>query len=998
MQIDWAIYGERNAGHALLAASGSAGVASRITQFTDRPGDPPVGLAWGPVDSGFPLAEHYILLRTLPDPGAGRAGMVRSYAAFVPLGLCADIRSLAAIFRRLPSGLFDATGALDRLDVADAVCSPPWSSPPFGVLEVAARLGSIGAVLPLVWVSSEPYVPAVDAIWKQLPVSLRTTFAFAFQFAPEHKLPVTATLVATTPELGVRWPREQLLRFGSAKCDAFNAVQAWLASFPDSSSFTETLQEYGIAPRTFSELPLLAEFVKLAVRLPTLSFSEACKAVRVVEKYSRAIKVVSSARSALFAKLCSLASKVTLEEVVKLRNLDEKALDDLIAPLQFAIQRAIPLRSLTAQEVVVLEMAADAPDAWWSKPLIDRLNTLAAVGSNKDARNVLELFASRKLRALIAPALSTAVSTEKKLLLGLPDAWSREHCDNIARIAEDRGWMRLHAASLAISRPAVDAIQAHSNVAGARTEGLHLLVERLGFAAIFRAACQYGSSNLIDVVSAKIHADASVVAKLTAGKCNYWCLILARTVERAEGVIAEPLRSIVAGALNHSPAGGIGMDQLGAAVASRDVSVWFELADPQRALSRLKADAQVVTVARMNEYVLAEIHSCNVVRIANPLAFKGVFNVGAICDALASAPLASAVRVGVSAFRTIPFLSDDDCRRWLIDVFTRTHHVKIVPEDAAAIASLLLSAEFPKAAEVVRETVERFGRSDVAPALDEIRYKYQISNMPSPHAQKKRSRLPKVLIATALPLERSAVVEQLGATEYLADLLTDVAKWPPNEPVFEIHVLTTGAGNLEAQRATLRILNRIKPKLAFFVGIGGGIKDSEIGDVAYSTKIYYYEGGKEEDDGIKNRPAAERTSEALVQLAHRVAEQAWQPAAEPREGHLPKATPAVVASGENVLASTAPGAATFQSLKRSFNDTQIVEMEGYGFLNACRDEDVRHCMVIRGISDKLVGKGESDAKGSQPTAARNAAAFLFKLLSSCPILLKKKRKKVFGLI
>jgi nucleoside phosphorylase len=98
---------------------------------------------------------------------------------------------------------------------------------------------------------------------------------------------------------------------------------------------------------------------------------------------------------------------------------------------------------------------------------------------------------------------------------------------------------------------------------------------------------------------------------------------------------------------------------------------------------------------------------------------------------------------------------------------------------------------------------------------------------------------------------------------------------------------------------------------------------------------------------------------------------------------------------------TSSTASTFQHIKATLNDSQIVDMESYGFLRACREERVPHAMVIRGVSDKVAGKAESDAQGNQPLAARNAAAFLFALLRLCPSLLsskKKKRKKFFGIL
>jgi nucleoside phosphorylase len=236
----------------------------------------------------------------------------------------------------------------------------------------------------------------------------------------------------------------------------------------------------------------------------------------------------------------------------------------------------------------------------------------------------------------------------------------------------------------------------------------------------------------------------------------------------------------------------------------------------------------------------------------------------------------------------------------------------------------------------------------------------------------------------------------LPAATYDPDLYADVAPWPDDHPLFEVYVFNTGAGNLGALAAMLRALNKgIKPTLAFFVGVCGAIKDSGIGDVVYSTKVYHYEGGKEESGGIQARPVSLETAQALTQMALRVADKSWQPEVV-ADGRIPSARPAVIASGELVLASTEDGAKNFKLLRSAYNDAQVVDMEAFGFLKAMDETDVKLAMVVRGVSDLITNKGAADARGSQPLAARNATAFLFALIRDCHQLVPKKPKKSRG--
>jgi hypothetical protein len=72
-------------------------------------------------------------------------------------------------------------------------------------------------------------------------------------------------------------------------------------------------------------------------------------------------------------------------------------------------------------------------------------------------------------------------------------------------------------------------------------------------------------------------------------------------------------------------------------------------------------------------------------------------------------------------------------------------------------------------------------------------------------------------------------------------------------------------------------------------------------------------------------------------------------------------------------------------------------MEAFGFLKAMDEADVKLAMVVRGVSDLITGKGAADAKGSQPLATRNAAAFLFALIRDCHQLVPKKPRQSRGI-
>src|SRR5262249_51267773 len=160
-----------------------------------------------------------------------------------------------------------------------------------------------------------------------------------------------------------------------------------------------------------------------------------------------------------------------------------------------------------------------------------------------------------------------------------------------------------------------------------------------------------------------------------------------------------------------------------------------------------------------------------------------------------------------------------------------------------------------------------------------------------------------------------------------------------------------------------------RPQITLFVGIGGGLKDVELGHVVAASKVYAYESGKVGQQ-FQPRPEAWRASHALEQRARAEARNdEWLTRlGGPYPDPVPEVHIGALAAGEKVLASTQSD--LIRLLKAIYGDTLAVEMEGHGFLAAVHANHSVHALVIRGISDLIDGKSASDATGSQKIAAR----------------------------
>jgi nucleoside phosphorylase len=240
------------------------------------------------------------------------------------------------------------------------------------------------------------------------------------------------------------------------------------------------------------------------------------------------------------------------------------------------------------------------------------------------------------------------------------------------------------------------------------------------------------------------------------------------------------------------------------------------------------------------------------------------------------------------------------------------------------------------------------------------------------------------VIFTSLPVEYQAV------RTHLMDLYEEVH---PRGTIYErgtfffsknqswhIGIVEIGKGNTSAARESERAITYFQPRIILFVGVAGGLKDVQLGDVVAAIKVYGYESGK--------ATTTSRTRPNVVNVTYRLEQRVRAEARKPDwlhriRGPLPERIPRVfvapIAAGEKVLAST--DSAELQFLKAYYDDALAVETEGYGFFQTAHANPQVEAFAIRGISDLIDNKSEADAANSQEIAARHASAFAFEILA-----------------
>jgi nucleoside phosphorylase len=251
--------------------------------------------------------------------------------------------------------------------------------------------------------------------------------------------------------------------------------------------------------------------------------------------------------------------------------------------------------------------------------------------------------------------------------------------------------------------------------------------------------------------------------------------------------------------------------------------------------------------------------------------------------------------------------------------------------------------------------------------------------------------MPCAVILTALTVEYLAVrthLTNLREVIHPQGTIYEQGSFAANDCEWEVGIAEVGAGNSGTAAEAERAIAYFKPDILFFVGIAGGIKDVEIGDVVVATDIYGYEAGKSEEL-FSTRPKAGKSAYALVQRAKSEARKGeWIQRLATSPAVTPHVFVAPIAAGEKVIASRK--SEVFQLLRTTYNDAIAVEMEGFGFLSAAFAYPDIKAIVIRGISDLIEGKNNDSVEPErvrQKTASRHASAFAFEVLAKSETIL-----------
>jgi nucleoside phosphorylase len=201
---------------------------------------------------------------------------------------------------------------------------------------------------------------------------------------------------------------------------------------------------------------------------------------------------------------------------------------------------------------------------------------------------------------------------------------------------------------------------------------------------------------------------------------------------------------------------------------------------------------------------------------------------------------------------------------------------------------------------------------------------------------------------------------------------------------WELFVGCSERSNTSAATAAANAISILKPQVAVFVGVAGGIAgEVTLGDVVAASTVFDYDQGKDTAAGYEPREVQLPSTFGLRQRSTHVAAAptVWPKRITPREENQPESIRAIVepiAAGGKVITSSE--SETARLIERNAPRAVAVETEGAGFLTAIDRTPTVDGIVIRGISDMRDGKATSDRQSWQARATARATAFTFEVL------------------
>lgn len=469
--IHQAIYGEmqgKTSGHGLLAASDERTELFRRvsgqTDLADRPGG---GVLSSPVVRGLFAEDHFLLIKTFPDNSPRlRTGRVFSHALFIPKSDLHRVNNLRDLFR------FHLPGIQKEAKMHSLEYLPQEATTTTEAVD-GREATAISALLenqPFVWLGENGYWEWVARIWPKLPVKVKHTLRIGAAFGPSYVKKEYLSLLYIPEDAKALWERHSFRVIGTDESQVLRSSAAnWLAGDAKKAAPFEILLN-DFAPRldsieTLSQLEAYGKAYHQLDKNPGLN--HLLVLAHFISKISPSEVVGTKGKNRLMAAILKRIPNTPANMCIALIYQHWKGFPDAKTSTSSALRDWLSTHLLNGKEskecgaVLVRALQAETEN-WWVSTVLGYVKIRLRKRQPSDAP-ILWQWMTKEPTLITQHTYWLPDDTENELALNIPTLETAV-ADKILHMAEQKGWLVLHAKVAVECYSAEKAIQAQLRI------------------------------------------------------------------------------------------------------------------------------------------------------------------------------------------------------------------------------------------------------------------------------------------------------------------------------------------------------------------------------------------------------------------------------------------------------------------------------------------------------------------------------------------------------
>ncbi|WP_394992995.1 hypothetical protein [Emticicia sp.] len=1009
--IQQAYYGEVNKAHACITQSvKDSDLTSFLIAFTDRPAALPPNIELMPYLSGTKYANYYIFTKTFPDNLASRAGMVFTHALILNINDIACINLLEDIFINFIGSVPKIRESLEPITISTA--EENFNSQQTELLPkfIQAIISSlIKGVSPILFSGDiDTFEEVLQKIWNFPDVNFRKKIKFRTSFTPSDISEVSdLTIVCIQKEFISKWTGQNVIKSDDDELVSFTSkAEALFLGIVDDNPFNSFLQELNIKNLELSILGQCAGLYDAYTSLITIENPDTLRQnVRILSKVSPHPNHGEIIKNRFLEKLEVLISTGRDTNLKALRNINwqtfsngESRISRLVTDfIDTEFKKTTNLQTNILAEI--LNCSITEEKQVWHFAVYDSFQRICSSVDTKILLNLWKLidFSQKTLSELLS---FIQFSQESNFTNTIPNKLKLETVEKLEGFANGKKWYLFHSKVLlkyyTISDVLKKQLILEKNLPLKDSVGVKYLVSLLNDREFLKAALLIRDEKLAELVAERVIKNKSVLEELDVAN-TYWNKIWAFSLEKTRNIsfgIENKEKNILNSVFNLINSSifveGI-IIELIANSSFSDISTYPKRSELWEKIPLKYKDKFLDITAKS---ILGQF-------LSNQILFDSIEK--EISDKITSDSFMSNflntyqndIDSVIKVFETFSNLKDI-----FLSDFIKYYKYSITAIISQRLGRLVSHKRFEETAKSIYDK----SKYDYTfkNALDECKDLVKITwfdEIFSSHLkQNKHSKIPKnsmnnstmekqplptVVILTAIKEEYAAVrlhLEQINDIDQNDSGYEEGYFQFNGKIVARVIIRECGAKNTSASQETERAIQYFSPNMILFVGIAGSRKpkDFSIGDVIFPEKIYSYEGGKSEKDSFRSRPDLTNTTYTLLETAKKERrKEDWKILIKNDSHKNVKADLGIIASGEQVVEHVSSEIG--EILTKHFNDTSVIEMEGFGFGKAAsrqgRETSYMLIGIIRGISDILEQTQQSQDESGKDRRPDNAKQF-----------------------